>query len=84
MHCKMKDGSELSQWTLHSMLDIALKLLPELATAETLVEDDPSSLRKRLDRCRLLSQSLQEWEQELWTQHAGALYLVQPAAWDSL
>jgi hypothetical protein len=65
---------ELAQHPLHSMLDIALKLLPEIVKQDIPKQWKLTHLQQRLARAEMLVKELDEWECDLRLQNGGMLY----------
>ncbi|EXJ70217.1 uncharacterized protein A1O5_06285 [Cladophialophora psammophila CBS 110553] len=79
-----KKDLELARHPLHSMLDIALKALPEIAKQEIPKSWTVSCLRERLEKACAIVAELNEWERQLRSQHRGALYTEVPATWEGI
>ncbi|KIW88691.1 uncharacterized protein Z519_10737 [Cladophialophora bantiana CBS 173.52] len=79
-----KKDLELARHPLHSMLDIALKALPEIAKQEMPKSWTVSCLRERLEKACTIVAELNEWERQLRFQHRGVLYTEVPATWEGV
>ena len=72
---------EASHHPLHTMLDIAFKLLPAMDGRNS--HGGISESKERLQRLRSITSQLDEWEREL-TQKQGRLYNAKDAMWTGL
>ncbi|KIW15269.1 hypothetical protein PV08_05314 [Exophiala spinifera] len=79
-----KKDLELAQHPVHTMLDIGLRILPELVKQDMPKKWTLSSLWERLERTKGVARELTEWENTLRSQHGGALYKLRPATWVGL
>lgn len=79
-----KEDLDLAQHPLHTMLDIALKILPEIVKQDMPKRWKLSCLQERLQRARAVLDELHEWERKLRSQHSGVLYTKRSAIWDGL
>ncbi|KAL6240789.1 hypothetical protein RBB50_012353 [Rhinocladiella similis] len=79
-----KKDLELAQHPLHTMLDIALKILPEIVKQDMPKKWTLSCLWERLERARGVAYELAKWEDILRSQHEGVLYKRRPATWGGL
>lgn len=79
-----KEQLELAQLPLHTMLDIALRLLPEVVKQKHPKRWKLTCLKERLRRVWTVVKELDQWERKLRAQHQGALYTKRRAAWGDL
>lgn len=79
-----KKDLKLAQHPLHSMLDIALKVLPEIIKQDMPKKWKLGQLKERLQRSWQIVEELEEWERRLHSQHHGALYTEVPSTWGEL
>ncbi|KAK5223584.1 hypothetical protein LTR72_004970 [Exophiala xenobiotica] len=79
-----KKDLELAQHPLHTMLDIAFKLLPEIVKQDMPKKWKLSCLQARLQRAWAVLDELHEWERKLRSQHSGVVYTKRPAIWNGL
>ncbi|KIW35117.1 uncharacterized protein PV07_01834 [Cladophialophora immunda] len=76
-----KGEVELAQSPLHSMLDIALKALPEIVKQETPKAWSLPSLKERYEKACAIATELDDWERQLRSQHRGPLHSEVIASW---
>lgn len=69
---------------LHSMLDIALKILPELVKQDTGEKCKRAVLKERLQKAWDAVAELDGWERCLRSQHRGDLYTKRRALWEGM
>jgi hypothetical protein len=79
-----KDEMSMSQHPLHTMLDVGLRLLPEIVQ-----EHSPRSwrifdLRSRLQRLQGIATELDAWERDFRAQQSGGLHIRKEAEWPGL
>lgn len=74
----------LAQQPLHSMLDIALKILPEIVKQEMAKKWKSSTLKERLQQAWNTVAELDSWERRLRSEHKGPLYTRRNALWKGL
>ena len=79
-----KKDLELAQQPLHSMLDIALKLLPEIVKQDVTKRWKASCFKERLQRAWDIVAELDEWERRLRRDHPVPLYTKKTAVWQGL
>ncbi|KAK6365367.1 hypothetical protein LTS17_011339 [Exophiala oligosperma] len=79
-----KKDLELAQRPLHTMLDIAFTILPEIVKQDMPKRWSLSCLQGRLERAKRVAHELTEWEDDLRSQHRGVLYKQRPATWGGL
>lgn len=79
-----KHEVEISGHPLHTMLDIAFKMVPEFGVHNEGQILPLAELRNRLYRLRTIGSELDEWEQRLKTKLGGRLYNKMDAAWIGL
>jgi hypothetical protein len=75
---------ELARQPLHSMLDIALNILPEIVKQEMGKKWKNSTLKERLQKALDAVAELDGWERRLRSQHRGALYTKRSALWQGM
>jgi hypothetical protein len=63
------------------MLDIALKILPEIVKQDMPKRWRITCLKERLDKAWRVVEELDEWEGQLRSRHHGILYVKTPSAW---
>ncbi|EXJ64401.1 hypothetical protein A1O7_00737 [Cladophialophora yegresii CBS 114405] len=66
------------------MLDIALKILPEIVKQDMPKKWKIACLEERLDKAWTVVEELDEWESELRLRHHGVLYVKAPSAWEGV
>jgi hypothetical protein len=66
------------------MLDVALKLLPEMVNQDMPRRWRTQVLKERLGRVQALVAELNAWERRLRSQHRGMLYTKKPSTWRGL
>ncbi|ETI28334.1 hypothetical protein G647_00783 [Cladophialophora carrionii CBS 160.54] len=76
-----KKHVDVAQHPLHSMLDIALKILPEVVKQDMPKKWKVACLEERLDKAWTVVEELDEWERELRLRHHGVLYIKTPSVW---
>ncbi|KAH0844207.1 hypothetical protein FOPE_08743 [Fonsecaea pedrosoi] len=76
-----KEGVELARQPLHSMLDIALKVLPEIVKQESVKSWSLSCLKARYETAFAIVEELNGWERQLQSQQEGSLYTKVMASW---
>ncbi|KAI1610438.1 hypothetical protein EDD36DRAFT_326137 [Exophiala viscosa] len=79
-----KKDLELAQHPLHSVLDIALKILPEIVKQDMPKKWKLSSLEERLQEAWATVEELDEWEFKLRSEHQGVIYQERSASWEGL
>ncbi|KEF58557.1 uncharacterized protein A1O9_06483 [Exophiala aquamarina CBS 119918] len=79
-----KKNLEAAQQPLHSMLDIALYILPEIVQQDMTKKWRPSILRERLQKAWNAVAELDSWERSLRSQHRSGLYNKKHALWEGL
>lgn len=73
-----------AQRPLHSMLDIALNILPEIVEQDMTKKWKPSILKQRLQKAWNAVAELDSWERCLRSQHRSGLYTKRRALWEGL
>ncbi|KIW78167.1 hypothetical protein Z517_08000 [Fonsecaea pedrosoi CBS 271.37] len=76
-----KEGVELARQPLHSMLDIALKVLPEIVKQESAKSWSLSCLKARYETAFAIVEELNGWERQLQSQQERSLYTKVMASW---
>lgn len=79
-----KGGNERAQQQLHSMLDIALKILPEIVKQDMDKKWKTSTLKERLQMAWNTAAELDGWERRLRSEHKGPLYTKRRAQWKGM
>jgi len=75
---------EAAQRPLHTMLDIALNILPEIVKQGMTKKWKSSTLRERLQKAWKAAAELDSWERCLRSQHRSGLYTKRRALWEGL
>ncbi|KIY01434.1 uncharacterized protein Z520_02986 [Fonsecaea multimorphosa CBS 102226] len=79
-----KEEVELAQHPLQSMLDIALKALPELVEEEPPKNWSLDRLKEGYGKVGAIVAELTAWERQLRSQHGGNLYTKVKASWEGV
>ncbi|KAK5063219.1 hypothetical protein LTR84_005296 [Exophiala bonariae] len=79
-----KSACRLAQQPLHTMLDIALKILPEIVKQEMAKKWKTSTLKERLQFAWNTVAELESWERRLRSGHKGPLYTKRNALWKGM
>ena len=79
-----KDEVAISQHPLHTLLDIAYQVVPEVVLARQNRQWTMTDLKDRLRRLDRLERQLNEWEHILIHDHHGMLIKEKEAEWDGL
>lgn len=76
-----KTDVEVAQHPLHSMLDIALKVLPQIEKQDMPRKWKLACLKARLNKIRAIVHELEDWEDRLRSRHDGRIYNEVPSTW---
>lgn len=79
-----KDEIAMSQHALHTMLDVAFRLLPEITQEHSPRSWKIFDLRTRLQRLRSIAIDLDSWESDFRAQQPGGLHCRKEAEWPGL
>ena len=79
-----KHQIEVSRHPLHTMLDVAFKLVPEMDKHNRQHIWRLSDMQERLRLLRTITSQLDSWELNLSAKHGGRLYSKKDAAWTGL
>ncbi|KAJ9609130.1 hypothetical protein H2200_006901 [Cladophialophora chaetospira] len=80
-HFPWRKDVELALHPLHLMLDIALKILPEIVKQDMPKKWKVTCLKERLDKAWVIVEELDEWERQLRLRHHGVLYTKMLSTW---